>query len=119
MKDYKELDVWRRAVALTTDVYKLTAGFPEHERFEMVSQIRRAVTSIPANIAEGWGRGSTKEYIHHLMIARGSLLELETHLIVAGNLEYLDQTRLSSFGATLQDIGKMLNKLIASLRSIR
>jgi four helix bundle protein len=118
VKDYKELDVWSRAVGLATEIYKQTGGFPESEKFGMASQMRRAVTSIPANIAEGWGRGMTKEYVHYLIIDRGSLLDLETHLIVARSLGYLDQTRLNGFDRTLQDIGKMLNKLIASLRSL-
>ena len=118
MKDYKELDVWKKAVRLATEVYKLTQGFPDNEKYGMISQMRRAGTSIPANIAEGWGRGSTKEYIQHLTIARGSLLELETHLIVARNLDYLSQAQLEDFEQPLQDIGKMLNRLIASLRSV-
>ena len=58
MRDYKELDVWKKAVLLTTDLYRLTSGFPDAERYGMISQIRRAAASVPANIAEGWGRGS-------------------------------------------------------------
>ena len=78
MNDYKELDVWKKSVALTTELYRLTAKFPDAERFGLTSQIRRATTSIAANIAEGWGRGSRREYTQFLTIARGSLLELET-----------------------------------------
>jgi four helix bundle protein len=119
MKDYKEIEVWQKAVRLATEMYKLTKGFPETEKYGMTSQIRRASTSIPANIAEGWGRGSTKEYIQHLTIARGSLLELETHLIVSRNLGYLNPAQSENFGKPLQDVGKMLNRLIASLRTLR
>jgi four helix bundle protein len=119
LKDYKELDVWRKSMEFTIEIYKLSRGFPETEKYAMTSQVRRAATSVPANIAEGWGRGSTKEYIQHLTIARGSLLELETHLIVARNLGYLGQTQLDILEMPLQDIGKMLNRLIASLRSLR
>jgi four helix bundle protein len=119
LRDYKELNVWRKAVELATDTYKLTKGFPETEKYRMTSQIGRAGTSVPANIAEGWGRGSTKEYIQHLTIARGSLLELETHLIVSRNLNYMSEGQFEEFEKPLQDIGKMLNRLIASLRSLR
>jgi len=89
IQNYKELDVWKRAVALITELYRITSRFPDSERFGLVAQIRRAATSIAANIAEGWGRGSTKEYIQFLTIARGSTTELETHLIVARNLNFM------------------------------
>lgn len=79
MKSYKELEVWNKAVDLVMEVYKLTKDFPPEEKFALTSQMQRAAVSIPANIAEGWGRGSTKEYIQFILIARGSLMELETH----------------------------------------
>jgi four helix bundle protein len=96
MENYKELDVWKKSVGLTTELYKLTCGFPSTERFGLISQILRATTSIAANIAEGWGRGSTWEYIQFLTIARGSLMELETHLIVGCNLHFLKPDELSA-----------------------
>ncbi|MGO8790374.1 MAG: four helix bundle protein [Terriglobia bacterium] len=114
--DYKELDVWKKSVALTTEIYKLTAGFPDSERYGMTSQIRRATTSIPANIAEGWGRGSRGEYIQFLTVARGSLMELETHLIISCNLQFVDSEQLALISKPLNDIEKMLNRLIAVLR---
>lgn len=116
MNDYKELDVWRKAVALTTELYRLTATFPDAERYGLTSQIRRAATSIAANIAEGWGRGSRREYIQFLTIARGSLLEVETHLIISRNLGFLKSDDLVKMSEPLRDIGKMLNRLIAVLR---
>ena len=115
--DYKELDVWRKSVALTTELYKLTSRFPGSERFGLVSQIRRAVTSIAANIAEGWGRGSRREYIQFLTIARGSLMELETHLIVACSLQFVTGEQLETVEKPRKDIEKMLNRLISVLRS--
>jgi four helix bundle protein len=117
IRDYKELDVWKKSVALITQLYKLTSGFPVSERYGMTSQIRRAGTSVPANIAEGWGRGSRGEYIQFLTIARGSLMELETHLIVAGNLQFLDAQALALVSKSVKDIEKMLNRLIAVLRN--
>ena len=86
------------------------------EKFGLTAQIRRAATSVPANIAEGWGRGSTKEYIQFLLIARGSLLELETHMIITQKLRYLSQEQLGAIQKEVEEIGKMLNGLIQSLR---
>jgi four helix bundle protein len=117
MKDHKELMVWQRAVELVTEIYKVTRAFPDEEKFGLTSQARRAVTSIPANIAEGWGRGSTKEYVQFLIVARGSLLELETHLIVSRNLGFLKQIDLEKLQRRLDEVGRMLNSLIRSLRS--
>jgi len=115
--NYKELEVWKRSVALTTELYKLTSRFPDTERYGLTSQIRRAVTSIPANIAEGWGRGSTGEYVQFLTVARGSLMEVETHLIVACNLHFLGDAALAPFSKEIEEIGKMLNALIGALKS--
>jgi four helix bundle protein len=117
VQNYKELDVWKKSVALTTGLYKLTSGFPDTERYGLTSQIRRATVSIAANIAEGWGRGSTGEYIQFLTVARGSLMELETHLIVACNLCLLTAEQLGSVSKQIEDIGKMLNRLIGVLRA--
>jgi len=117
MQNYKELDVWQKAVALAPALYELTASFPDTERYGLHVQIRRAATSVPANIAEGWGKGSTKEYIQFLLIARGSLMEVETHLIIARNLRYLDEERFSPVLKRIEDIAKMQNRLIGSLKS--
>jgi four helix bundle protein len=117
IRDYKELDVWKKSVALTTELYKLTSRFPDTERYGLGSQIRRATTSIAANVAEGWGRGSTGEYIQFLTVARGSLMELETHLIVAFNLHFLNSDEFHGVLRPIQDIGKMLNRLIGVLRT--
>jgi four helix bundle protein len=117
MQNYKELDVWQKVVRLATDLYTVTGRFPDTEKYGLVAQIRRAATSVPANIAEGWGRGSTKEYIQFLMVARGSLMELETHLIIAGKLRFLDNDLLEQILKQIEDIGKMLNRLVSSLRS--
>lgn len=119
MKDYKELDVWRKAVALAIAAYKATAAFPDGEKFGLTAQMRRAATSVPANIAEGWGRGTTKEYIQFLLVARGSLMELETHAIIAGQLGYLSRDQLRELENQIQEVGKMLNGLIHSLRAAR
>ena len=115
MKNYKELEVWQKGMDLAVQVYQMTATFPPEEKFGLVSQIRRAVTSIPANIAEGWGRGSTKEYVQFLRIARASLMEFETHLILAARLTYIQGDRLSTLLQEVETLGKRINSLIQSL----
>ena len=117
VKDYKELEVWQKAVNLATALYEVISGFPDTERFGLTAQIRRSAASVPANIAEGWGRGSTREYVQFLLIARGSLLELETHLIIAHKLGYMIREQSDSVQKQLESISKMLNRLIAALRS--
>ena len=116
MLSFKELNVWQKAVSLTVVLYKTLQKFPETERFGLTSQIQRAAVSVSANIAEGWGRGSTKEYIQFLYIARGSLMELETHLIIAQQLNYINNDQLDQFGKDIEDIAKMLNRLIKTLK---
>ncbi len=115
IRSYKDLEVWKKAVALVTDVYRETRSFPKEEIYAVTNQIRRAASSVPANIAEGWGRGKTKEFCQFLRIARGSLLELETHLIVAGNLAYIKADENQRLAAGIEEVSKMLNALIAKL----
>jgi len=92
VKSHRDLIVWQRALELCTAIYKTTAGFPGEEKFGLVSQMRRAAVSIPSNIAEGHGRLTTSEYRHFLGIARGSLKELETQILIARRLGYLDES---------------------------
>ena len=117
MKSYKELEVWQRSINLALIAYKLTKTFPRHEQYGLISQVQHCATSIPANIAEGWGRGKTLEYIHFVQIARGSLMELETHFILAERLHYLNAEQLGKLQKEIEIIGKMLNSLINSLRA--
>lgn len=117
MKTYKELDVWQKAVDLAVEIYRVTEGFPREEKFGLTGQVRRAAASVPANIAEGWGRGSTKEYTQFLFVARGSLLEVETHLVIAQRLQYLKQSQMVGLEAETTSIGRMLNGLIHALRA--
>ena len=94
VRQYRDLIVWRKSLELAKLCYMLTKSFPKDERFGMTSQIRRAAASIPANIAEGNARAHTKEYLHHLSIARGSLAELETHLLLGYEVDLLEGDRL-------------------------
>ena len=115
IRSYKDLEVWKKAVVLVTDVYRETRSFPKDEVYALTNQIRRAATSVPANIAEGWGRGKTKEFCQFLRIARGSLLELETHLLVASNLQYGTEAENRRLAESMEEVSKMLNALIAKL----
>lgn len=119
MKNYKELEVWKKSVGLALATYKVTNAFPASERFGLTAQIRRAATSVPANIAEGWGRGTTKEYIQFLLIARGSLMEVETHVIISRGLTFLTEQQSGDVQTQIQEIGRMLNGLIQALRKTR
>jgi four helix bundle protein len=86
IRSYKDLDVWQRSMALAEDCYRATVEFPREEIYRMTAQIRRAAVSIPANIAEGYGRDQTGSFIQFLRIAQGSTRELETHLILSGRI---------------------------------
>ena len=119
MKNYKELEVWQKSKRLTIDLYKATEAFPRVEQFGLTSQTRRAAVSVTANIAEGWGRGSTREYVQCLLIARGSLMELDTHLIIADELNYLQSGHATKFQTQIASVGQMLNRLIQALRARR
>jgi four helix bundle protein len=114
VKSYKDLDVWRRAIEFAVMVYRLSAQFPADERFGLTSQIRRAAASIATNIAEGAERAGTREFLHFLSIASGSLAETETFLILAEQLGMAsDTTQIQEQAAT---ICRMLNGLKRSLR---
>jgi four helix bundle protein len=109
--DYKELDIWIQARKLVKIVYVLTKSFPKDEQFALTSQIRRCAVSVPSNIAEGCGRQSNKETIHFLHIARGSLYELETQLILADDLGYISLDILTTLDE-VERVKKLLNGFI-------
>ena len=113
---YEDLIVWQKGIVVVKEIYQETKKFPADQRFGLISQIRRSSVSIPANIAEGHGRKSTKAYINHLSIAFGSLMELETLLKISLELGYLSKTKLEDFLSKTQEIGKMLGELISSLQ---
>ncbi|MBO9502316.1 four helix bundle protein [Brevundimonas sp. A19_0] len=101
---------------LVETVYRLSRDWPNHELYGLVSQVRRAAVSVPANIAEGAGRRSTGEFIQFVGIARGSMAEVETLLILAGRLGYLDERTLEHLMADIAEVGRMLTGLMQSLR---
>ena len=116
LKSYRELLVWQKATDFAVECYRFTAPFPKAETYGLTSQIRRARVSIPANIAEGYGRGSRKEYVQFLLIAQGSLKELETHIIIAERLAYLTSIQRDFELAQTDEMGGMLGSLIRRLR---
>jgi len=117
LKSYRELLVWQKGIDLVVIAYKATAGFPKSETYGLISQIRRAATSIPANIAEGYGRGTRKEYLQFIMVAQGSLKELETHLIVSEKLSYLTASQAARLLTQTDELGRMMGSLIRKLKA--
>ena len=116
LKTYRELDVWKEAMDLVEAVYLLTAEFPSSERFGLSTQLQRAAVSIVANIAEGYGRSHRGDYLHHLSISRGSLMEVETHLTLAVRLKLVPRSNVLTAWRHSQKVGQMLTRLIASLQ---
>lgn len=100
---------------LVTEVYRLTQKFPDAERFGLVSQLRRASVSVPSNIAEGYGRGSTADYIRFLRGSRGSLYEIDTQLLIAARLNYIAQSDYEGILERINECGRMLAALIRTL----
>ena len=114
---YRDLVAWKLGMKLVGDVYRLTEAFPHRETFGLASQMRRAAVSIPSNIAEGQARFSKREFKHFLRNARGSLAELETQVLIAVDLGYLEQGLASPLLTRCAELGRVLNGLIASIRT--
>ncbi|MFJ1381837.1 MULTISPECIES: four helix bundle protein [Capnocytophaga] len=114
ISSYKELVVWQKSMDLVKGVYEVTRLFPEEEKFGLTSQIRRSAISIPSNIAEGFGRGSSKSFLQFLYVSRGSLYELETQLYIAKELNFISDNQ--EIENLVSEIGKMLNSMIQKLK---
>ena len=115
LKNYKELVVWQKSYKLCLEIYRVTKKFPNEERYGLTSQTRRAAVSIPSNIAEGYGRKSTAEYVQFLYIAYGSTCELETQLLLCRDLRYI-VSKVEILQDHIGEIERMLKALINSLR---
>ena len=111
IKDFKDLFLWQRAMDLVVEVYDLVKKLAKEELFALSDQIRRAVISIPSNIAEGQGRNSSKEFIHFLSIAKGSKAELETQLLLCVRINYLKELEIEKAMSLVEEVGKMLHSL--------
>ena len=119
MKDFRELKVWQKSHHLTLDVYKITSVFPREERYGLMSQVRRASSSIPANIAEGCGRRGDAEFARFLQIDMGSACELEYHLLLARDLSYLNDVHYQRLSAAAVELKRMLTSLLQKLNADR
>lgn len=117
VKSYRDLIVWQKAVALSVDCYKLTGDMPKSEIYGLTSQIRRASVSVAANIAEGYGRDNTGNFIQFLRIAQGSLKELETHFIIASRIGYMEFGKVEGLLGRCDELGKMLRSYIRSVQA--
>lgn len=113
--NYKNLIVWQKSISLVKQIYKLTANFPAEEKFGLVSQMRRAVVSIPSNIAEGQARRTTGDYVRFVSTSEGSLVELETQLIISAELGFCSENETKIIFGLMTEIRKMLNALRRSL----
>lgn len=119
MKDFRQLQVWRKSHQMTLFLYDLTAAFPKHELFGLVSQIRRCASSVPMNIAEGCGREGNAEFHRFLQIACGSSNELEYHLLLSKDLRYINAPDYESAQRKLLEIKRMLVALTRKVASER
>jgi four helix bundle protein len=115
-RSYKDLVAWRKAMELVGEIYRMTQGFPQKELYGLTSQLRRAAVSVPSNIAEGQGRLSKGEFHQFLGHARGSLMEVETQVLIAQDLGYLDKTSTEKLLGKAAELGRVLNGLLASLK---
>ena len=117
MKDFRQLLVWQKSHQLAVEIYKITTSFPKHEMYGVTSQIRRAAASIPANIAEGCGRGSDSDLARFIQIAMGSASELEYHLLLSKDIGYLDDKTYETLANEVIEIKRMLASFIKKLKA--
>jgi four helix bundle protein len=115
MKTYRDLIVWQKAMQMVTCIYQLTGDFPKNELYGLTSQIRRCAISIPSNIAEGYGRNSTDDYLRFLNISRASLYELQTQLEISFNLNFLVKADFEKIYEATREIERMLGSLIIKI----
>ncbi len=116
-QSYRDLIAWQKAMVLVAEIYKASEGFPKHELYGLTSQLRRAAVSIPSSIAEGQGRYFDREFTHFLSNALGSLMEVETQLMIAENLGYLGSDQTKPLLSASAEIGKILNGLSQKMRA--
>ena len=117
LKSFKDLKVWQRSYQLCLEIYKITKGFPGEEKYGLTSQLRRVAVSVPSNISEGYGRKTTPEYIQFLYIAYGSVCEIETQILLSGDLGYISNGRLEMLNEGIREVERILKALIRSLEN--
>ena len=116
MKDFRSLKVWEKSHFISLEIYRITKGFPKEEQFNLTSQLRRAITSIPTNLAEGCGRGSDKDFKRFVQIAMGSASEAEYLILLSKDLNYISEKEFNKLILEIQEIKKMLSSLISKLK---
>ncbi len=116
VRDYRELIVWQKSMDLVELLYRHTKSFPKEELYGLTAQMRRAAVSIPSNIADGQARQTTRDFIRFLSIARGSLKELETQVIICHRLAYIDEAQESELVAATEEVSRLISGLTNSLR---
>jgi len=119
IRSYRDLIVWQKSMELVVDVYRVSKLLPKDERFGLIPQLRRSAVSVPSNIAEGYGRNSSKDYIRFLQISRGSLFELQTQLEICLSLGYISNEEHARLSDESSGIAKMLNALVARIPGSR
>ena len=117
IQSYRDMVVWQKAMTLVQLVYQVTSHFPKEEQFGLTNQLRRSAVSVPSNIAEGYGRNSTQDYIRFLQIARGSLFETQTQMQIAINLDFIPADCADSALGLGNEVERMLNAILSKLSS--
>jgi four helix bundle protein len=115
-RSHKNLIVWNKAIEIAVELHRATRSFPPHEKFGLAAQMSRAATSVPSNIAEGAARRTTRDFIAFMHIARGSIAEIETHLLLANRLGYLDPAKYAELSSLVEEVGRMVNGVISGLQ---
>lgn len=117
IRTFRDLLVWQKSMTMVTEVYRLSRRFPKDELYSLTSQVRRCAVSIPSNIAEGFGRHATKDYIRFLRMSMGSLCELQTQIEIADNLGYVSNGTIGSIQESAREIERMLSSLLKKLQN--
>ncbi len=117
LKSYRDLIAWQKSMDLVQTVYESVRAFPKEEIYGLTSQLKRAVVSVPSNVAEGQGRKSSREFLHHLSIAYGSLMEVETQILIAARLGYLSSDEANRITEQTAEVGRVLNGLSNALNN--
>ncbi|HMJ58836.1 MAG TPA: four helix bundle protein [Gemmatimonadales bacterium] len=117
IRDFKDLEVWQRAVELVVESYRITKSFPSEERYGLIAQVRRAAVSVPSNIAEGRGRFGLRSFLYHLSVSSGSLMELETQLVIAERLQYLTPADAQALMERTAEVRRLLAGMVRALRA--
>ncbi len=117
LRNFKDLHVWQKSYKLCLKVYELTPKFPDEEKYGLTSQIKKSAVSIPSNIAEGYGRKTTADYVRMLYISYGSVCELETQILLAGDLGFIEKDDRDPLSTDIDEVERMLKALIKSLEN--